>query len=272
MTRTTINNIFNLEKKTIVLTGSAGRLGSGFADVLSSAGADVVLVDIENSSNKKLESKLKQKYNTNPLAVNVDISNQSEVKKLKQIVLKKYKKIDVLINNAHFIPRSHPMIGSPFENYPLELWHQTIVKNLNGLFLCCREFGKIMTKQQKGVIINISSIYGIMGPDQRIYGKSKLNSPPFYSATKGAMVNLTRYLAAFWHGTNIRVNTLTLGGVYDSDLHKNKEFVKNYSKKTMIGRMARKDDYYGAIIFLASDASTYMTGSNLIIDGGWSAW
>lgn len=272
MNRKTIFDLFNLEGKTIVLTGSAGRLGSRFADVLSSAGADVVLVDIENWSNKKLELELKQKYGTNPLAVKTDISKQSEIKKLKQLILKKYKKIDVLINNAHFIPRSHPQLDSSFENYPFDLWKSTIETNLNSLFLCCKEFGKIMITQQSGIIINISSIYGIIGADQRIYGKSRLNSPSFYAATKGAMVNLTRYLAAYWHNKNIRVNTLTLGGVYDPQLHKNKEFVKNYAKKTMIGRMANKEDYDGAILFLASDASAYMTGANLIIDGGWTAW
>lgn len=272
MNKKTIFDLFNLEGKTIVLTGSAGRLGSRFADVLSSAGADVVLVDVEESYNKKLELELKQKYNTNPFAIKIDISKQSEVLKLKQLILKKYKKVDVLINNAHFIPRSHPKIDSPFEDYPFDLWQDTIETNLNSLFLCCKEFGKIMTKQRKGVIINISSIYGIVGADQRIYGKSKLNSPSFYAATKGAMVNLTRYLAAYWHSKNVRVNTLTLGGVYDSQLHKNKEFVKNYAKKTMIGRMANKEDYDGAILFLTSDASAYMTGANLIMDGGWTAW
>jgi NAD(P)-dependent dehydrogenase (short-subunit alcohol dehydrogenase family) len=128
-----------------------------------------------------------------------------------------------------------------------------------------------MKKQSNGVILNISSIYGIQGSDQRIYGKSRLNSPSFYALTKGGMVNFTRYLAAYWNRKNIRVNTLTLGGVLDKNLQ-NKNFIKKYSEKTMIGRMANKKDYDGALLFLCSDASSYMTGSNLVIDGGWSAW
>src|SRR5574337_160326 len=266
------NNLFSLKNKTVILTGSAGRLGTRFANVLSSAGANVVLVDIEKSSNKKLEQELIAKYKTDPISLNLDISNQNDVKKLTKTVLSKYHKIDVLINNAHFIPRNHPKRDAPFEEYPLELWDETITTNLRGLFLCCKEIGKTMLTQKKGVIINISSIYGIAGADQRIYGKSRLNSPAFYAATKGAMVNLTKYLAAYWQGKNIRVNTLTLGGVFDEKLHQDKSFIKNYSKKTILGRMAQKEDYDGPLLLLASDASSYMTGSNLIVDGGWTAW
>ncbi len=267
-----INNIFSLKNKTVILTGSAGYLGTRFAHVLSAAGANVVLVDIESKKNKNLESALIKKYHTHPISYNVDISKQSAVRKLTKDVLAKYKRIDILINNAHFLPRNHPQRDAPFEKYPLELWEQTIAVNLTGLFLCCKEIGNIMSKQNKGVIVNISSIYGIVGADQRIYGNSRLNSPAFYAATKGAMVNLTRYLAAYWNRKNIRVNTLTLGGVFDAKLHKDKKFVEKYSEKTMLGRMARKEDYDGALLFLASDASSYVTGSNLIVDGGWTAW
>ena len=266
------NTLFNLKNKTIMLTGSAGRLGSRFAHVLSQAGADVILVDIAKSENKKLEQELSNLYKTNPTAFSVDISKQIEMKQLVKKIISKYSKIDVLINNAHFVPRTHPKRDAPFEEYPLNLWDQTTGINLRGLFLCCQEVGKIMLKQKKGVIINISSIYGIVGADQRIYGKSRLNSPGFYAVTKGAMVNFSRYLAANWEGKNIRVNTLTLGGVFDEQLHKDKNFVKNYSKKTILGRMANKEDYDGPILFLASDASSYVTGANLIVDGGWSAW
>jgi len=267
-----INKLFSLENKTIILTGSAGRLGSRFAHVLSAAGANVILVDIDSKKNKKLEADLIEKYKTHPTSFDVNITNEEEVEEVVKKVLAKYKKIDVLINNAHFVPRDHPKRDAPFENYPLDLWDQTISGNLRGLFICCQKVGKVMVKQNKGVIVNVSSIYGIVGADQRIYGKSRLNSPAFYSATKGAMVNLTRYLAAYWNRKNIRVNTLTLGGVYDTELHKGTEFVKKYSEKTILGRMAQKEDYDGALIFLASDASSYMTGSNLIVDGGWTAW
>jgi len=266
------NSLFNLTNKTAILTGSAGRLGTRFAEVLSAAGADVILVDIDKSSNEKLKQELMKKYHTKAISLNLDISNQNDMKKLIKLVLSKYKKIDILINNAHFIPRTHPKRDTPFEDYPLDLWDKTIMINMRGLFLCCQEIGRVMSKQKKGVIVNVSSIYGVVGADQRIYGKSRLNSPAFYAATKGAMVNLTRYLAAYWHRKNIRVNTLTLGGVFDEKLHQDKNFVERYSEKTMLGRMATKEDYDGPLLFLASEASSYVTGANLIVDGGWTAW
>lgn len=264
--------LFNLKNKTIVLTGSSGKLGTRFAHVLSEAGADVILVDLESKNNKRLEKEIIRKYHTTAKAYQVDISNKSHVKKFVSEILKSHKKIDVLINNAQFLPRNHPKRDAPFEDYPLELWDKSISINLRGLFLCSQEIGRVMLKQKKGVIINISSIYGMVGADQRIYGNSRLNSPAFYAVTKGGMVNFTRYLAAHWGRKNIRVNTLTLGGVYDEKLHKGKMFVKKYSEKTILGRMAQKEDYDGALLFLASDSSRYMTGSNLIIDGGWTAW
>ena len=279
----TINKLFNLKDKTVILTGSAGRLGSQFAHVLTDAGANVVLVDIDEQKNSELEKSIIEKYwsddnhshpflTTNPMLSTTDIANESEVKKMVEVTLKKYGKIDVLVNNAHFVPREDPKRDAPFEEYPLELWDNATRINTRSLFLCCQEVGRAMRKQStNGVIVNISSIYGMQGSDQRIYGKSRVNSPPFYALTKGGMINFTRYLAAYWNRKNIRVNTLSLGGVIDAKLHDD-EFIKKYSEKTMIGRMANTDDYNGALLFLCSDASAYMTGSNLIIDGGWSAW
>ena len=267
-----INELFSLDGKTVVLTGAAGRLGSRFAHVLCESGANVILVDNDTKKNIKLKLELSKKYKTTCDIFDIDITNESSVKEMVKKIIKKFKKIDVLINNAHFVPRDHPKRDFPFEKYPLDLWNETVNTNLRGLFLCSREIGKIMIKQNHGVIINISSIYGITGADQRIYGKSRLNSPAFYATTKGGMVNLTKYLAAYWHGKNIRVNTLTLGGVFDKQLHQDKTFVNNYSKKTMLNRMARKEDYDGALLFLASDASSYVTGFNLVVDGGWTAW
>ena len=263
---------FDLKNKTVVLTGSAGRVGSRFSEILSKAGANLILVDKDIEKNEKLYKKLKKQYKTNCFVSNIDITNTSEIDDLVKEILKKYSKIDFLINNAHFVPRDNANRDAPFEKYPYELWQKTISENLNGIFICCQKFGKIMVKQKNGCIINISSIYGIVGPDQRIYGKSRLNSPAFYSATKGAIVNLTKYLASHWGKNNVRVNTLTLGGIYDKKLHTDKEFVKKYSEKTMLGRMSQASDYDGAILFLASDLSSYMTGANLIVDGGWTAW
>ena len=272
MKKNSINKIFDLTNRVVILTGSAGRLGTHYAHVLSDAGANVILVDIDEKKNKKLEQILSEKYQTKPMVSTIDISKKSDVIKMANKVFNKYKRIDGLINNAFYSPvPSKEKFAEPFESFSLELWNQVLSINLTGVFLCSQEIGKIMIKQKRGVIVNISSIYGMNGADQRIYGSSNLNSPVSYAVTKGAIINLTRYLAAYWHRKNIRVNTLTLGGVLDTSYMPN-EFIKKYSEKTMLGRMANNDEYKGAILFLISDASSYMTGSNLIIDGGWTAW
>jgi NAD(P)-dependent dehydrogenase (short-subunit alcohol dehydrogenase family) len=267
------SELFSLKGKTILLTGSAGRLGTNFAHALSSAGADVILIDIDDKKNQKLEKEITTKFNTKPRAFNVNITKKDELANLGEKIIKDYGKIDGLVNNAFFSPRLDvKRSAAEFEQYPLDLWSTVVTVNITGVFLCCQEFGKIMKEQKSGgSIVNISSIYGINGADQRIYGKSNLNSPPSYAATKGALVNFTRYLAAYWHRKNIRVNTMTLGGVLDKS-YMSKEFIRNYSEKTMLGRMANNDEYNGALVFLLSDASSYMTGANLILDGGWSAW
>ena len=263
-----VKNIFDLTDKTVILTGAAGYLGGNYADGLSQSGANVVLADINYQGCKKLEHKIREKYDVDPLSVKLDLTQSKSINNLVSKITKKYSSIDVLINNAAY--QGTPKIRTAgFENLTLETWNQAISVNLTGIFLLSQQIGKIMKNQKFGNIINISSIYGIVGADQRIYGKSGLNSAVFYAATKGAVLNLTRYLASFWNRTGIRVNTFSPGGVENKQ---DKNFVKNYSKKTMIGRMARNDEYVGALIFLASDASSYMTGSNLIIDGGWTAW
>ena len=263
-----VKNIFDLTNKTVILTGAAGYLGGNYADGLSQSGANVVLADINYQGCKKLEHKIREKYDVDPLSVKLDLTQSKSINNLVSKITKKYSDIDVLINNAAY--QGTPKIRTAgFENLTLETWNQAISVNLTGIFLLSQQIGKIMKNQKFGNIINISSIYGIVGADQRIYGKSGLNSAVFYAATKGAVLNLTRYLASFWNRTGIRVNTFSPGGVENKQ---DKNFVKNYSKKTMIGRMARNDEYVGALIFLASDASSYMTGSNLIIDGGWTAW
>jgi len=263
-----VKNIFDLTNKTVILTGAAGYLGGNYADGLSQSGANVVLADINYQGCKKLEHKIREKYDVDPLSVKLDLTQSKSINNLVSKITKKYSGIDVLINNAAY--QGTPKIRTAgFENLTLETWNQAISVNLTGIFLLSQQIGKIMKNQKFGNIINISSIYGIVGADQRIYGKSGQNSAVFYAATKGAVLNLTRYLASFWNRTGIRVNTFSPGGVENKQ---DKNFVKNYSKKTMIGRMARNDEYVGALIFLASDASSYMTGSNLIIDGGWTAW
>lgn len=264
--------IFDLTNKTIILTGSAGMLGTQYSHILSEAGANVVLVDVDNKKNAKLEKDLIELYKTKPSSYCVDITNQNSIKNLVKSVVSKYKKIYGLINNASFTPQMSTLhTAKKFEYLPLNIWNKTIDTNLTAVFLLSQEVGQNMVKNHEGVIVNIASIYGLVGADQRIYGDSNLNSPASYAATKSAVINLTRYLAAYWHKKNIRVNSISLGGVYEKNIHK-KNFVKKYSERTMLGRMAKPEEYNGAILFLMSEASSYMTGSNLVIDGGWTAW
>ena len=270
-----ISKLFDLEGRNIVITGASGLLGSQYANTLSSAGANIILLDINTAKNEKLKSSLVQKYKNKISAYTLDISDQTEVNKTSKKIMKDFKKIDGLINNAAYTSKgakekSDNAFGS-FENFPIDIWQKSLDINLSGVFFCSQAFGKIMAKQGKGVIVNIASTYGLVGADQRIYGKSGLNLPISYAATKGAIVNFTRYLAAYWHGKNIRVNTLSPGGVMDKT-YQEKTFIKKYSEKTILGRMANKDEYNGAMIFLISDASSYMTGANLVVDGGWTSW
>ena len=270
-----ISKLFDLEGRNIVITGASGLLGSQYANILSSAGANIILLDINTVKNEKLKSTLVKKYKNKISAYTLDISNQTEVNKISKKVIKDFKKIDGLINNAAYTTKgakekSDNAFGT-FENFPIDIWQKSLDINLSGVFFCSQAFGKIMAKQGKGVIVNIASTYGLVGADQRIYGKSGLNLPISYAATKGAIVNFTRYLAAYWHGKNIRVNTLSPGGVMDKT-YQEKSFIKKYSDKTILGRMANKDEYNGAMLFLISDASSYMTGANLVVDGGWTSW
>ena len=261
-----INKIFNLSNKVIILTGAAGLLGTEYAHGLSQAGANVVLADLNFDKCKKLSLNLNKKYDVNSFPIKLDVTKINSINTMIKAVIKKFSKIDILINNAYFSEAGYTKIK--FENYDLDIWKKGLNVNLSGIFLCCQQIGKIMKKQKKGNIINISSIYGIVAPDQRIYGNTKIIKSAMYSVTKSGVLNFTRYLASYWRQDGIRVNTLSLGGVEENQ---NIIFKKNYSNKTMIGRMAKKDEYVGGLIFLSSNASSYMTGSNLVIDGGWTA-
>jgi len=262
------NKLFDLTEKTVVITGAAGNLGSQYAEGLSQVGANVILADLDYVKCAQIAKKLKKQYAVDPEPIKLDLTKQSSISNLVSKTISKYAKIDVLINNAAYQGNDR-IRTTPFEDLSLADWNEALTVNLTGIFLTCQQVGKVMKKQKRGNIINIGSTYGLVAPDQRIYGNSGQNAAAFYAATKSAIINLTRYLASYWANTGIRVNTLTPGGVRRNQT---KSFIKNYSYKTMLGRMAEKDEYVGAIIFLASDASSYMTGSNLIVDGGWTAW
>lgn len=241
------NNIFSLKDKVIIITGGGGFLGRHYIEALEEFGARVVNFDIKS----------------NP---RVDITDKRSVESAVGEVIKKYKKIDVLINNAALKTDS---FYDDFEKFPLEDWEKVMKVNLTAMFIMAQAVVPFIKKQKSGSIINVSSIYGVVGPDFNIYGKTGRTTPAVYSASKAGVLGFTRYLAAYLGKYNIRVNSITPGGVFNNQPE---EFVKNYSKKTPLGRMAQPSDLIGTMIFLASDSSSYMSGQNLIIDGGWTAW
>jgi NAD(P)-dependent dehydrogenase (short-subunit alcohol dehydrogenase family) len=264
-----IKELFNLEGKVIILTGAAGLLGQEYADILSEAGADVVLVDIKSTDNQVLH--LMELYHTHPYSCQVDISSEEDVKLMCRNIILRYGKIDILINNA-IEPHTKEKKITPLNEIKLDQWKRYLDVNLTGIFICCKVIGSQMEKQGFGNIINISSIYGIVGVDQRIYENMTFNSPISYAATKGAMITMSKWLASYWRDKGIRVNILSPGGVNSIKAYNlSPEFIKRYSEKTILGRMANEWDYRGAMLFLCSDASEYMTGSNLVVDGGWTA-
>lgn len=265
--------IFSLKNKTAVVTGALGLLGKQHCYALSEAGANVIVCDLDEMRTVQFSMMLPTKSHGHFL----DVTDSSSIHKLRNFILDTYGSLDILVNNAAindmFEDQQNPSEASKFENYPLELWNRSLGVNITGVFLCSQILGSIMAQKGKGSIINIASTYGMVAPDQAIYqkpdGSQSFYKSPVYSATKGAVLSFTRFLASYWGKKGVRVNSLSPGGVENDQEN---FFKQNYSERTPLGRMSDSTDYKGAIVFLASDASSYMTGSNLIIDGGWTAW
>ncbi|MBC7936585.1 MAG: SDR family oxidoreductase [Rhizobacter sp.] len=265
-------NLFSLDNKVAIVTGAAGLLGRQHCLALAEAGANVVLADLDENKCALIASSL----GTRHLGVGIDVTNHGSIKTAKEKILERYGRIDVLVNNAAINDMfENPLLAgtqSMFEHYPLEMWDQSWKVNVSGVFLCSQVLGAVMAEQGSGSIINIASTYGMVAPDQHIYknkaGEQTFYKSPAYPVTKSAVIGFTKFLAAYWGNKNVRVNSLSPGGVENSQ---DEFFKNNYSAKTLLGRMASADDYKGAIVFLASEASAYMTGANLVVDGGWTA-
>ncbi len=273
-----IQEKFDLSGRVAVVTGGAGLLGAEFCRTLAEAGASVVVSDIYGDAAQQVASQLCEAGH-DARSYGVDISDREASRGLVDSVLHDLGRLDILVNSAGLDPKfdasasKKGIAPGSFEDYPLEQWNQALSVNLTGLFLITQACVQPMLKQGKrGSIINICSTYGLNGPDQRIYikeGERVAFKPVYYTVTKAGVLGFTKYLAAYYAGTEIRVNALTPGGVFNN--HED-YFVTNYSAKTILGRMARKDEMNGALLFLASDASSYMTGNNVVVDGGWTAW
>lgn len=240
-----------LKNNVIVVTGGKGLLGKAICDDLRKEGATVVCADIAANPKSKNE-------------VQCDITDEQSVKNTIKTVVSTHGKLDGWVNNAY--PRTQDW-GSKLEDVSIESWRKNVDMHLNGYFLCCKLAGEQMAKKNKGAIVNMASIYGVVGPDFTVYEGTELTSPAAYSAIKGGIVNLTRYLASYWGQKGIRINCVSPGGIFD---HQPKPFVKNYEKKVPLKRMGLPDEIAPSVSFLLSDKASYITGHNLMVDGGWT--
>lgn len=274
------NTMFDLKGKIILVIGGRGYLGRNFCKFLSKQNADVISADLDIES--KAAYKSGNEINIgNVFQINIDVTNKESVSCAIKQVLDKYGRIDVLVYSVTAKPKD---FYAPYTECTLEGWQSVIQVELDGAFLVTQEVGRVLEKQKCGSIIFISSIYGVVGNDQRIYEGSNLDglyanneadrkqiySHSVYPVVKGGLISLTRYLAAYWGHLNIRVNCVSPGGVMHTG--ENEEFVKKYSEKVPLGRKAEVSEISSAIVYLASDETSYVTGQNLIVDGGWTAW
>ncbi|MGE3472580.1 MAG: SDR family oxidoreductase [Vicinamibacterales bacterium] len=271
-----MNAMFDVSGRTVIVTGGAGLLGREYGRALVEAGANLVLTDIAADAVQRVANDLGAPERA--IGIAADLTDEEAVARLVKASRARFGRVDGLVNNAAVNPAvdrsAAGQLGLAFEEYPLALWNRSLAVNLTGMFLCTRAVAPVMLAQGKGAIVNVSSTYGLAGPDQRLYdGEGDAGAPRFkpadYSVTKSGVIGFTRYLAAYWAGAGIRVNTLTPGGVRNEQ---SANFVRRYAARTPLGRMAERHEFCGALLFLLSDASSYMTGANLVVDGGWTAW
>lgn len=258
---------FSLEGKVIVLSGAAGIIGSQVVKAFVKGGARIFAMDRDAGL---LEEKLGLQHESLITCV-ADVANRESVVRAHALLVSHWGQADALLNNAaakseNFFER--------FETFAVDEWNEVMSVNLTGAMLCAQVFGSPMAERGRGSIVNTLSIYGIVAPDQRIYEGSEymghsINTPAVYAASKAGLWGLTKYLAAYWGHKGVRVNAVTPGGVFSGQ---NEIFVENYSRHTPLGRMAETDDMVNAMRYLTSDAAKYITGHNLVVDGGWTAW
>lgn len=269
---------FDFTDRVVCVTGGGGFLGKDFVRAFIDAGARVAVVDQDPSL---AEAAVQDAGGTseNTLAIEADVTDSKAVDDFTQQVLGKWGgRLDVLVNSAAIDPKFDADVAQQqshtFEEQPLKLWSKSLEVNLTGTFLCCQAIGKVMIAKKAGTIINIASTYGVVAPDQRLYQRDEeseqtMFKPAAYPVSKAGVLHLTRYLAAYWANTGIRVNSLTPHGVFRSQ---DEQFVRRFAQRSPLGRMARPEEITGPLLFLASDAASYVNGANLVVDGGWTAW
>ena len=268
------DSLFSVTDKVVLVTGGLGQLGAQYVRTFVERGAKVVILD-QPCAPDIVKDKLGDLH-SRVQYVPVEVCSRTSLETALKMIETSLGCPEVLINNAAIDspPGSPSSENGPFEDYPETSFQRVMDVNVKGVVLCCQVFGGAMAKAGRGSIINISSIYGVVSPDQRIYQYRKKTGPAFfkpvaYSVSKSALLNLTRYLATYWAETGVRVNCVTLAGVFN---RQDPEFLAAYCPKVPLGRMARVEEYNGTMVFLASGASSYMTGANVVVDGGFTAW
>jgi NAD(P)-dependent dehydrogenase (short-subunit alcohol dehydrogenase family) len=275
MTEISYRGLFDLQGRVAIVTGGAGILGRHFCAGLAESGAKVAVVDLQEDKAKELAEELKGRYGVAAMGISCDVSDPQSVGDMVKQAISEFGQVNILHNNAAGKSDDLEAFFAPFEEYSLAQWQQIMAVNLDGMFLVAQAVGKQMIAQGLGgTIIQTASIYGIMAPDHRIYEGSfylnrQINTPAVYTASKAAVVGLTKHLATYWADKGIRVNTLTPGGIASGQ---NDEFNHRYSNRIPMNRMANAHEMVGALLYLASDASSYVTGENVIVDGGLNAW
>lgn len=273
-------NKFKIRNRVIIITGGAGFLGRKHAEAILDGGGIPVLIDISQESLKRAKEELLRAYPEGVIEIyRADIKDRNAMEQLAEEICEKYSRIDGLINNAANNPKvegnAKNMKNIRFEDFPIDIWMDDLAVGLTGALVCSQVFGSIMAKHNKGVILNISSDLGIIAPDQRIYKKDGLAEeeqmvkPVTYSVIKHGIIGLTKYLATYWAQKGVRANSLCPAGVFNNQ---NEEFLDKLSNLIPMGRMADSDEYKGTILYLLSDASSYMTGATVVVDGGRSCW
>jgi NAD(P)-dependent dehydrogenase (short-subunit alcohol dehydrogenase family) len=268
---------FDLTGRVVLITGGAGLLGAEHAAAVAEAGGVPVVADIRGADAEQVARAVGDRFGVTAGALELDVASRPSCEAALTRLLATHGRLDGLVNNAALNPKVEGagLSATRFENYSLDCWERELAVGLTGAFLCCQVFGSYLAAHGGGVIVNIASDLGLIAPDQRIYRRPGLApeeqpvKPVTYSVVKGGLVTLTKYLATYWADAGVRVNALVPGGVYAGQPA---DFVERLTNLIPMGRMARKDEYRAALVFLCSDASSYMTGANLVIDGGRTCW